>query len=142
MTAFTIDDSADRGAPGLGLLRFSATGYGEGSTSPRFLLPWRGEDVVQTTDQKVAAPFAGTLKNLRTSVTTAFSSGTATATVNVNGVNTTLTCTIAAAGVLASDGVHTAAITIGDDVSMQYQTSASVTSTNQPRCGVDLEEPS
>jgi hypothetical protein len=62
---------------------------------------------------------AGTAKNLRIRAVTGPTLNSVTFTLRKNGVDTTLTATLAVAGTTATDLVNTVAVAIGDDLSMR-----------------------
>jgi len=114
-------------------------------TTPRFMWPWADNDAWVGVEQVILVPVAGTLSKLRvrhdtiaTDVNTAF-------TVRKNGIDTALTCTIAAAGQAASDTTNSVAVAAGDRVSVKIVNSGvTATTATGPRASMlfvpDAEE--
>lgn len=91
------------------------------------LYPPEGYDSVETnTGVRFLATRAGTLKNLYVHVNTPPGLGeTFTFRLRINGVNTALTCTISGAAAYdASDTAHTAAVAVGDRITLAFTASA------------------
>jgi len=83
------------------------------------------------TEVFLRAPRAGVLRNLYAYCTTAPTVAGCVVTVRVNGVSTTLTCTVAASGQSANDSTHSVAVAAGDRLSVSVNcTGATVTPVN------------
>lgn len=91
-----------------------------GTTSP---------GTVESASQTVS-PVAVTLDGLRVHLTTGIVTDTQTIKARINGVDTTITCTVAISGTTASDTTHTALVAAGDLVSLGYQQSGTQAATS------------
>lgn len=67
-------------------------------------------------------PYSGTIKNLYIFALTGPTATTNAFTIRLNGVDTTLTATLAVAGTTASDLVHSFAVVAGDQISCKIVT--------------------
>lgn len=87
--------------------------------------------------EKAYAGKTGVLRNLYIGYGTA-STADITFTVEVNGVSTTLTTTVAAGATTGNDTSHTVAINAGDSIVIRYSTSATDSSTRGIAVGVEV----
>lgn len=112
------------GNGGVSILRtvygFGVSGVFAGLT--RFFSPFGTVGIVDTVQLPIPA---GTLRNLRARLNTApGGTETLTVTVNKNGVNTAVTCTLTGAATTCTDVSNTVAFAAGDGLSFQYDNSA------------------
>lgn len=111
------------GAAQAGATVFAAPGSGDGSTSVELQVP---------------VTRAGVLRNLYVKCQTAPGSGhTDVITVRKNGVNTTLTATVADAATTANDTSHTVSVVAGDLISVQIAQGSSSVGANY-ECAFDF----
>lgn len=135
MTAFVLHpDDGDAGASGTGSPIFNwgasrptASGYNPATDSA---YPWSwapgavassGTSISEA--NKIRSWGDGSIRNHALRLLTA-SSANLTSTLQVNGVDSTSTCTIAIGGTLASDTTHTVAVVNGDYLNIRLTASA------------------
>lgn len=103
---------------------FAVLGFGADSnlsnSATNYLAGGNGAPAgTETITQTCISPIAGTLKNLYVEFETAPTSGKSwTVTVRVNGADTSITCSVADTDVAGNDASNTAAVAVGDEVSI------------------------
>lgn len=104
------------------------------------LTQYIGKSIVtgSITDVESRVPFKATVANLHTN-TPGWSTGTATYTVQKNGVDTALTCATTGAGTQSSDVTHTVSFAIGDSIGVKVVTSGGA-ATLSHACTVSLKK--
>lgn len=122
LTLFTVSDPQNASCTGV-------------ATSSATLFVSVGSGPCTNTAETIAAgafrlvEHAGNLANLRAFGTAGFAAGSGVITLRINGVDTTVTCTIGT-GTTCSDTTHTAAVVVGDRVSIKMVTVGSETLAN------------
>lgn len=86
-------------------------------------------------------PIGGTFKNLFMQTTAPASGQTVIATLRVNAVDTTVTCTITGPATTCNDTTHTAACTAGQSYSVKTVTSATSGSITSLSGGLEFDNP-
>jgi len=109
------------------------------TTTNHFLIPWSGTTTATEANAAVPLP-SGIAGKLVVSLTTAPGSGhSAAITVRKNGVNTTLSCTVAGTATTCSDTVDTVTFADGDLISILYTDSGAASS--RIRFGLEYRAP-
>lgn len=106
-----------------GIFQFgnSSTPNGAGTT---YLRPSYLHAVTDGTEISLRAPAAGVIKALYVQAASAPSGGGLTFTVRVNGVDTSISCVMAAAATQAADSSHSYAVSAGDKISIKVVSTA------------------
>jgi hypothetical protein len=98
-----------------------------GTTTTRFMTPGYGDATARTTEIQFKAPKAGTLRNLFVHANvTAGNGNNIVYTVRINGVDSTLTVTLASTSADASDTTHAPTVAQGDLISLKVTKASSV----------------
>jgi hypothetical protein len=101
------------------ILSFGADSVGA-AAGTRFLYPWSSDGLAQTTSIPIIAQRGGTLKDFRVKHETAGGVGTITYTLQIEGVNTTITVSILSAStVMVSDLVNTIDVVAGNRITVE-----------------------
>ena len=121
------------------LLAFNGTNVAIGATA--YLPTGTGAtSASETKDYQWMIPVAGTLKTLYVAVTTSSGSNTGDIfTVRVNGVNTSITCTLIQSATTGNDTTNTAAVVVGDLVSVRCVVAGDANATGAIAVGLILE---
>jgi len=106
---------------GFGQLVWGARAATAADTTAYYTSPYYGDAAPTTTEYKIKMVRAGLLRYLYVTATTAPSTQGVNFTVRKNGVDTSITCLMAAAGNSASDISHTVTFAAGDEISLKQQ---------------------
>lgn len=138
MTAFTCNARGTAGSNGVSAkLNWRANDYG-GSTSARYLYAWNFGASASATEANgdITIPVPGMLRNLYVKsdpITPAV-----TYTIRVNGVDTTLTASLASGVGTGSDTTHSVNVAIGDIVTQKTVTVSADGNAVYPAASVEL----
>lgn len=102
---------------GAGILYFGNSSVPNSGTN--YLRPLYRDSAADTTEVVVAVPFTGVLRALYLKAGTAPAGGSHVFTVRKNGVDQSMTATMAAAATTASDTSNTVNVTAGDTISIK-----------------------
>lgn len=138
MTAFTVNAPGAMGSNGVSApLEWGAQDYGN-STSARFLYAWNNHASGSSTEaqSEIVVPVPGTLRNLRALADAI--TPTVVYTIRVNGVDTTITLSLATLATSGLDSAHTAALAQGDVVTLKTVTSSADSNVVYPGAAVEF----
>jgi len=116
-----VDTSASNG-----VLYFAATSTSNSDTT-QYIWPASGS-AASTTEVGILIPAAGKISKLYVKATTGPASDSIVFTVRNNAVSQTLTATLAAAATTANDTTHSFTVAAGDEVTVQANPGASISS--------------
>jgi hypothetical protein len=105
----------------------------------QYLHAWQAVAIASASSavSKIAVPLPAVIKNMR-ALSDALAVGV-TYTVQINGVDTSLTCTISASNTTASDTTHSASVAAGDLITLKAVQTGTDATTAYPAAFVDYQ---